>query len=466
MALGMRRAAPWARPFAVALVLALACDDAATPTSDDAVDAASAANAATLAPAPTPREAPKPAAELAPTDVAPPAVAPADVAPTDVAPADVAPTDDGSIGPDGWHRGKVASGQSLSHLARKAGLGASALAELVAALEPVMDPSSIAAGQPWAIRTDGAGKLLDFELARSKTTIIAVSRDDAGKLVAQAREIETNVDVVEIVATIDSSLWAAVTEAGGDAALVTSVVDVFASDIDFYTDPRKGDRIALVVERHSMDGELVKHGRILAAQYSGEVGDIRGLWWAPKGGSGSWYTPEGKSLDRTLLKSPLKYARMSSGFNAKRMHPVLHKVKGHFGVDYAAAVGTPVWAAAGGKIIFRGEQGGAGNLVVVAHDGGFSTFYMHLSKFADKQKVGDTVAQKEVIGYVGTTGLSTGPHLHFGVKRGGKWVDPATVRSIERPGVAAKQRKAFAEATKDRVAQLASLMAAGDVAAP
>jgi len=366
------------------------------------------------------------------------------------------------IDADGWRRGTVTAGQSLSRICASAELSAKATAELVAALTPVMDPATIGEGQRWALRTDDAGALVDFTITRSVTRSVEVHRGADGRLVAAEREAETTVEDVDITATIDSSLSAAIVEGGGDAALVAAIVEVFASDIDFYTDPRKGDRVAVVAERHLLNGEFVRYGRLLAAEYRGEeVGTVVGLWWEPPGGAdGSWYTPQGKSLDRTLLKSPLKYARLSSGFNPKRMHPVLHKVKGHFGVDYAAPVGTPIWAAAAGEIVFRGEKGGAGNMVVLEHDGGFQTVYMHLSKFAERQKVGMDVAQKTVIGYVGTTGLSTGPHLHFGVKRAGRWVDPATVRSIERPGVPAKHRARFERDTEAIAARIADALAA------
>jgi murein DD-endopeptidase MepM/ murein hydrolase activator NlpD len=139
-----------------------------------------------------------------------------------------------------------------------------------------------------------------------------------------------------------------------------------------------------------------------------------------------------------MLKSPLKFARVSSGFNPKRMHPVLHRVKAHMGVDYPAAVGTPVWAATGGRIVSRSYAGGAGNMVVLAHDNGITTLYMHLSKFATGQKVGQYVEAKTVIGYVGTTGLSTGPHLHFGVKQNGVYVDPLKLAPQRKGGVAKK----------------------------
>lgn len=361
---------------------------------------------------------------------------------------------------DGWRRGEVASGQSLSGIVTASGLAAKDVAELVAALEPVMDPASLRVGQGWALRRGDDGRLAELELQRSATTKVRVVRGDDGKLVASAVEAETTVERFELAVTIDSSLSGAVTDAGGDAALVAAIVDVFASRIDFYTDPRRGDRVAVVVERHRLDGAHVRFGDLLAAEYRGaEVGTITGVRWAPDDGEASWYTPDGKSLDRTLLKSPLKYARMSSGFDPKRMHPVLHRVKGHFGVDYAAPVGTPVWAAAGGEIVFRGPRGGAGNMVVLAHDGGFQTVYMHLSRFADGQRTGQRVAQKTVIGYVGNTGLSTGPHLHFGVKRGGRWVDPSSVRAIERPGVGGRRLARFGRDTAEVRARLDELLA-------
>lgn len=438
--------------LAIALVVA-ACDDA-TPTAPEGQLAPSVITPPVVAPSAVAPELAPSAAELPPPgSTSRPSAAPPAIEPTPEPAADV-------VAPDGWQRGTVAAGQSLSRITEAAGLGARATTELVAALTPVMDPATIAVGARWALRVDGAGKLLDFTISRGATSTVVVARDPSDGLVAREVEAETTVTTVAIAATIDSSLSEAIVEGGGDAGMVASIVDVFASDIDFYTDPRKGDRVAVIVERHTLDGEFVRNGRVLAAEYRGEVGVVRGLWWDPPGGAdGSWYTPAGKSLDRTLLKSPLKYARLSSGFNPKRMHPVLHRVKGHFGVDYAAPVGTPIWAAAGGEIVFRGEKGGAGNMVVLQHDGGFQTVYMHLSKFAAGQKVGMRVAQKTVIGQVGTTGLSTGPHLHFGVKRGGKWVDPATVRAIERAGVPSKHRARFERETVEHAKQLDALLA-------
>ena len=158
-----------------------------------------------------------------------------------------------------------------------------------------------------------------------------------------------------------------------------------------------------------------------------------------------------------MLKTPLKFARVSSGFDRKRMHPVLHTVRAHLGVDYAAPVGTPVWAAASGTVSFRGPAGGAGNLVMIRHDSGIETAYMHLSKFASI-KVGQRIDAKTVIGYVGTTGLSTGPHLHFGVKRNGEFVDPTKLAPMRGKPVPAKEIDAFRAETAKLEGKMTQVM--------
>src|SRR5690606_9061590 len=183
-------------------------------------------------------------------------------------------------------------------------------------------------------------------------------------------------------------------------------------------------------------------------------------WEAPDGSTRGWFDRDGKSLDRTLLKSPLKFTRISSGFNPRRMHPVLHRVKGHNGTDYAAPEGTPVWAAADGVIAFRGKKGGAGNMVILSHAGGMKTLYMHLSRFEDGQRVGQKVAQRTVIGYVGQTGLATGPHLHFAVRLGGRYVDPQEVKSVPKPGVPRNHLSRFRKDTADAFERLAALASA------
>jgi murein DD-endopeptidase MepM/ murein hydrolase activator NlpD len=201
----------------------------------------------------------------------------------------------------------------------------------------------------------------------------------------------------------------------------------------------------------------VRYRRILAAEYAGKVGTFRTFWF----GDG-YFDEAGQSSERTLLKTPLKFQRVSSGFDRARMHPVLHTVRAHLGIDYAAPTGTPVWAAAGGIITHRGDGGGAGNLVMIKHDGGIETAYMHLSKFADGLKVGQHVAAKTVIGYVGATGLATGPHLHFGVRKNSAFVDPSKLVPVRSRAVAGKDMPAF----KTEVGKLGARLAAIAIARP
>jgi hypothetical protein len=357
-----------------------------------------------------------------------------------------------------WIRGEVVAGDSFIAILGRCGVLSKQSKPLVAAISPHVDPTALRVGHKWGVRVAPDGTLLAFELALSSLRTVRVERDASGNLVAGKAEIETQLEVVAFSVTIDSSLWAAITAAGEDGSIVPTVVEIFASHVDFFTDPRKGDRFAVVVEKHTVDGAFAHYGRVLAARYEGSVGDFSGLWWtAPGAAEGAYYAPDGKNLDRTMLKSPLKYSRVSSGFDLRRMHPVLHRTKAHLGVDYAAPEGTPVWAAADGTIEVRADTGGGGNTVVLAHDGGLHTIYMHLSRFAKGQAVGQRVRQKTVIGYVGRTGLATGAHLHFGVKRNGKLVDPAEVKAAARPGVPKKHRPAFDDATAEARAKLDAL---------
>ncbi|MCX4246752.1 peptidoglycan DD-metalloendopeptidase family protein [Paraliomyxa miuraensis] len=364
--------------------------------------------------------------------------------------------------PDPLH-GQVRAGDSLSRILNRAGLSGSKIQRVAEALQPVMDPATIRIGQRYDIELDDTGELLSFAFHLSVTEVARVRRTDDGTLQGRLEELPTELREEEIDGVVESSLWAALTERGHSPALVDVIVDVFAYDIDFFQATRKGDRFALVVERHELDGELVRYGRVLAARYEGEAsGEVLVLWWEPDGGEGRYVDGEGRGVARTMVKSPLKYARISSGFDPKRMHPVLHRVKSHQGVDYAAPEGTPVWAAADGKIVWRAEKGGAGNLVILQHDGGLKTLYMHLSRFAPDQKVGDRVKAKTVIGYVGQTGLATGPHLHFGMQKHGRYVDPTTIESVRGPGVGAGDRARFGKVRARWEARLAGMGEPGE----
>jgi murein DD-endopeptidase MepM/ murein hydrolase activator NlpD len=360
--------------------------------------------------------------------------------------------------------GEVQNGDSMGRILRREGMTPPEADELIRALQEHMDLRAIRPGQTYRVRFDAGGRMESFEFDVSRTTRVRAERDGSGKLVGRADTAATEVRIEEIGGSIESSLYASMKSAGEDAALVSFFVDVFAYDIDFFNETRSGDTFRMVVEKEYLDDTFVRYRRVLAAEYRGKAGAYDAFWWtAPGSDEGRYFNSAGESVEKSLLKTPLKFARISSRFNLKRMHPVLHRQRAHLGVDYAAPTGTPVWAAADGRIVGRGDMGGAGNCVIVQHDNGLQTVYMHLSKFEPGQRVGQRVKSKTVIGYVGATGLATGPHLHFGVKQRGQYVDPFTLKMARGPGVARKHRAQFKAETERLAERLARIpVAPGD----
>jgi murein DD-endopeptidase MepM/ murein hydrolase activator NlpD len=377
---------------------------------------------------------------------------------------DEVPEDD-TPEPASWTEGEVIGGDSLGKILKREGLEPSPADELIRGLRPHMDLRKIHPGQTYRIQLDDAKNVLGFEFRVSRTETVAVGRDENGALAGKKLQAATDKRSVEIGGTIESSLYNSVIAAGEDMQLVSFLVDVFAYDLNFYVDQHKGDTFRLIVEKEFLDGEFLRYGRVLGAEWKGKAGNFHAFWWKIPGGktAGKYFNEKGQSVEKTFLKTPLKFSRISSKFNPRRMHPILHKRSGHFGVDYAAPTGTPIWAAASGKIVWRARKGGAGNLLVIRHDNGLSTLYMHLSKFKKGQKVGTRVRQKQVVGYVGTTGLSTGPHLHFSVKKNGRYIDPLKMKMARSAPVAKKHMAAFKADTAKLVERLAKIDPASGV---
>ena len=362
-----------------------------------------------------------------------------------VAPAPIVPA---PVGPPGAIDGKVGKSDTLGRLLKKNGLSAAEADEVIRSLAGVLDFKAIRGGQTYHLERGADGRVKVFELVVNKLSRVKSVRstDPSGKgeLVGTADSAKTKIEIKAIGGRIDSSLYAAIKASGESAALVDFFVDVFAYDLDFYNDTHEGDTFRVVVEKEfkidqaGAQGDFLRYKRILAAEYQGKAGTFRTYAFGD-----AYYDAEGESSAKSLLKTPLKFSRVSSGFDRARMHPVLHTMRAHLGIDYAAPVGTPVWAAASGTIIQRGPAGGAGNLVLIKHDGGIDTAYMHLSKFASGQEVGQHVDAKTVIGYVGATGLATGPHLHFGVRKDGNYIDPTKIPPMRGKPIGAKDTEAF-----------------------
>jgi murein DD-endopeptidase MepM/ murein hydrolase activator NlpD len=352
--------------------------------------------------------------------------------------------------------GTVGASDTLSGLLKREELPARTVGQVVDALARVFDVRNVRAGHAFTLRFDADDRLRTLEYRTTPATLYRVERKgEAWKAARETAELETQ--IVEVGGVIESSLYEAVKRSGESTALVAFFVDMFAWDINFYIDTQAGDRFKIVVEKLLLGGKFYKYGRVLAAEYAGRVGTYRAFWFEAEPGRGGYFNERGESIVKSLLKTPLKYVRISSTFDRHRFHPILHTERAHLGVDYAAPTGTPVWATAGGKVAWRGPRGGAGNCVMVAHPGGMESIYMHLSKFAKGLEVGDTVKQKQVIGYVGATGLATGPHLHFSVKMAGHFVDPLRLKPAREAPLPPKYREAFHAAIEPRLTALARL---------
>jgi murein DD-endopeptidase MepM/ murein hydrolase activator NlpD len=318
-------------------------------------------------------------------------------------------------------------GDTLRGRLLKLGVGPQQAEEAANALRTVTDLQRVRPGQTLRVRVAGR-ELRGLDLEASAVLTYRVSREPDGRFRAERAERPLESRVVAIGGTVGTSLYEAVKSAGEQTALVAAIADLFAHDLNFYLDTHPGDTFRVLVEKQVKDGELFRYGRVLAAEYAGKAGTFRCFAFRAEGGPSGYYNEAGQNCAKVLLKTPLKFARLTSRFDRKRMHPVLHVERGHYGVDYGAPAGTPVWASATGKVVTAAKRPGSGNTIVLAHANGMTTHYYHLSKFAKGLAPGQPVKQKQLIGYVGSTGLSTGPHLHFAVKQGGSFIDPLKMK--------------------------------------
>ena len=336
--------------------------------------------------------------------------------------------------------------------------------QVIAALAKLCDPRTIRGGQKYVVRLgdDGAPEAFEYQPSAALRYVVERDEDDGGNNVKwQARKLESAVEIrpTEAGGVVESSLYESVQKAGESSALVSLLVELFAWDVNFYIDTHPGDHWKVIVEKEYLGGQFYKYGRVLAAEYGGKVGTFRAFFWAGKGAPrdkpGKYYDERGLALSKSMLKTPLRFVRISSKFDRKRFHPILHVEKAHLGIDYAAPTGTPVWASASGRVVEVGPMRGSGNTVILAHANGLSTRYYHLSKFARGLHAGQQVKQKDVIGYVGMTGLATGPHLHFSVTKNGAFVDPSKLAVNRDPPV--PDMGNFMNAVRPRIAALKTI---------
>lgn len=296
------------------------------------------------------------------------------------------------------------------------------------ALVEQIEPRRLYPGTEFRGRCSPSGDLERLAVVmdrRNEVLLVA----DGGRIVVSRIERPVHSEVLRLEGTIDTSLFGAVETAGGGPELAVRMAQIYQWDIDFLRDIRQGDGFVVLVDRQTIEGEFYSWGTIFATRFVNQDRVIDAVIYPDGEGRLGYYDLEGHPLRKQFLRSPLKFSRITSRFSMSRYHPVLKRRMPHYGVDYGAPVGTPVLCTADGTVSFVGSNGGGGRMVRVRHANGFETNYLHLSRYGKGVRRGARVAQGQVIGYVGSSGLSTGPHLDYRVKQNGSWINPLSISS-------------------------------------
>ncbi|HEX4953222.1 MAG TPA: peptidoglycan DD-metalloendopeptidase family protein [Thermoanaerobaculia bacterium] len=348
------------------------------------------------------------------------------------------------------------SGETLGEVLTSLGVEGEEVPQAVEALRLYVDPRRLKPGDVYAATFDDRLTLGVFELHLSGKGRVELARKD-GRWQATFDPAERSVLTRVVQGTLQSSLEEAVEQTGAEAALAYQMADVLQWDLDFTRDLRVGDRFEIFFEEILMDGEYHQQGSVVAVRYWNRGRVIEAYRF-----NDSYYDGEGRPLKKMFLKAPLRFSRVTSPFSHRRFHPVLKTHRPHWGVDYGAPVGTPVHATANGTVTFAAWEGGGGRTIKIRHSGGYLTCYLHLSRFADGIRPGRGVQQGEVIGYVGSTGLSTAPHLDYRVNLNGRWIDPQSLNTVPAKPLSGIQLASF-QGYRD---QLRTSLASGSPSLP
>lgn len=339
-------------------------------------------------------------------------------------------------------------GETMGQVLKDLGLEPSESLAMIAELSQHVDVRRLRPQDHYAALMDDDGQLRGLQVSLNGKGRAVVRRQGEGWRSSWSEFTEVS-ETRSIRGELEGSLESSIRRAGGEAVVAYAMADVLQWDLDFNRDLQTGDRFEVLYERIYLDGEFHRVGSIRALTYRNRDRLLEAYQFGEDRGH---YDGEGRPLRKLFLKSPLRYSRVTSGFTSRRFHPVLKSYRPHYGVDYGAPVGTPVRATGGGVVQFAGWDKGGGKTVKVRHPNGYLTAYLHLSRFADGVRSGTRVAQGEVIGYVGSTGLATGPHLDYRMQKGGRWLNPQGFKSEPAPPIPAAQLGAF-EAQRDRLRQ-------------
>ena len=347
----------------------------------------------------------------------------------------------------------VASGDTLSTIFAKVGLSQSTVHDVLASSKEAKQLTRLKVGQRLEFRLDEQGALAQLSSPINRLESFQLDKTDSG-YTFKKEQLKPDVTTAYAHGEIESSLFLAARRAGLSHNLTMDLANVFGYDIDFAMDIRKGDSFEVVYEEKTIDGERVGTGNILAARFTNRGKSYTAVRYTNEQGNTSYYTADGTSMRKAFIRTPVDFARISSRFSNGRKHPILNKIRAHKGVDYAAPHGTPIKSAGDGKVILAGRKGGYGNTVVIQHGNRYRTLYAHMQGFAKGVRNGSAVKQGQIIGYIGTTGLSTGPHLHYEFQVDGVHVDPLGLKLPMADPIAQKEKQRFLQISQPLMAQM------------
>lgn len=342
-----------------------------------------------------------------------------------------------------WESVKIRTGDTFARILTSRGHDSSTVQEIISSGPAAKVLASIKAGTTIKVATDNSGQLSEISYAPDPYRVVNVRRNETGGYESEVIEKQA-VSVPRFAeGMIDDSLFGAGKRAGISDTVILEMADVFGYDIDFALEVQRGDSFRVMYEEELVDGEKVRDGDVLAAEFTNQGKTYRAVRFKTSDGRTGYYTPDGLAMRKAFLRTPVDFARISSGFSLKRFHPVLHTFRAHKGVDYAASRGTPIKATADGRIEYAGNKGGYGRVVIIQHGSSQSTLYGHLDGYAKSIRSGARVSQGQVIGYVGSSGLASGPHLHYEFRVNGVHVNPLRVKTTQASPIAAADKQAF-----------------------
>lgn len=355
-----------------------------------------------------------------------------------------------------WKHVTIKSGDSLFKVFQKYDLPSKTLPSIIKADKKKSKPlSNLHPGQKLSMLITDQQELKELKMKISQTnTLHIIQADDGYKFFEETKKLTKRIAFSSNVIT--DSLYTAARSAGINNKLTMQLANIFGWDIDFALDIRANDSFKILYEEEYLDDEKVNTGDIIAAEFTNQGKTYKAVRYTDASGRSGYFSPEGYSMQKAFIRTPVKFTRISGKFSSGRYHPVLHRIRAHKGVDYAAPIGTPVKAAGDGKVAFVGNKGGFGKVIQLQHGRKYMTVYAHLSKFAKSIRTGKTVRQGQVIGYVGKTGLATGPHLHYEFRVNGVHRNPLTVKLPKSSPVPNKFKRDFFAKTKKSLAILAS----------